>query len=153
MKRLLTILTLVFITYGVSGQQSKHKNPLPLAKYNNNVNMPLTANERAQIIEVYGEFADKFVFSNPHRLKSIKHILRNRVEIKLITDQNNKKACPKLSEVPVLNGFVPDLKRDKTFNPNNFNPLKYNFEFHSRAGAMYQVDNTNYFISINSQYQ
>lgn len=151
MKRLLTVLALILIPLCVLGQKSKQRNPLPLAIYNDNVKMPLTANERAQIIEVYGDSADKYVFSNPHRLKSIKHILRNRVEIKLITDDNNKKACPKLSEVDVFEGIDSDV--NKTFNPNSFNPLKYNFNFYSRAAGIYQVDNTNYYIIIKSQYQ
>jgi len=153
MKKLLTIFALILIPLYVLGQQSKQRNPLPLATYNNNVKMPLTANERAQIIEVYGDSADKYVFGNPHRLKSIKHILRNRVEIKLITDEDNKKPCPKLSEVSVFDGFVTNLKRDETFNPNSFNPLKYNFEFHSRSAGIYHVDNTSYYIIIKSQYQ
>jgi hypothetical protein len=151
MKKLLIILVLLILPLCASSQQSKQRNPLPLAKYNDNVKMPLTANERAQIIEVYGESADKLVFNIPHRLKSIKHILRNRVEIKLITDENSKKACPKLSEVKVFES--EDSELDKTFNPNNFNPLKYNFNFYSRGAAMYQVDDTNYYIIIKSQYQ
>ncbi len=137
----------------VFGQQTKQKYPLPLAKYNDNVKMPLTSVERAQIIEVYGESANKLVFSNPHRLKSIKHILRNRVVIKLITDSKNKKVCTKLSEVSVFSSSVPDSETYETFNPNNFNPLKYDFNFYSRATGMYQVDNTNYYIIIKSQDQ
>ncbi|MDN3493979.1 hypothetical protein [Winogradskyella bathintestinalis] len=153
MKNLLIILALILIPLSVCSQQSEQSNPLPLAKFNNNVKIPLTSKERSQIIEVYGEYADKYVFNNDQRLRSIKHILRNRVEIKLITDKNNRKACTKLSEVTILDGFVSELERDETFNPNNFNPLKYNFEFHSRAAAMYQVDGTNYYITIKSQYQ
>jgi len=153
MKKLLIILALTLMPLCMFSQQVEHRNPLPLAKFNDNVNLPLTANERSQIVEVYGEFADKYVFNNPHRLKSIKHILRNRVEIKLITEDKNKKACPKLSEVSVLNGFVSTLKRDKSFDLNSFNPLKYNFEFYSRAAAMYHVDGTSYYIIIKSQYQ
>ncbi|VAW36026.1 hypothetical protein MNBD_GAMMA01-1060, partial [hydrothermal vent metagenome] len=38
------------------------------------------------------------------------------------------------------------------FNKNTFNPLKYTFDFYSRGGYMYKVDNTNYFIIIKSQY-
>ena len=149
MKKLLTILSLILIPLSMTGQQSKHKNPLHIAKYDDNVKLPLTAKERAQIIEVYGDSADKLVFSNPHMLKSIKHILRNRVIIKLITDENKKKACPKISEVSLFE----DSESDKVFNPNDFNPLKYNFNFYSRAGGIYQVDNTNYYIIIKSQYQ
>ena len=134
-------------------QQSTKKQPLPLAKFNDNVNLPLTSNERAQIIEAYGESADKLVFNNAHRLKSIKHILRNRVTVELITDEKNKKACPKLSEVANFSTVDSDSKTNKVFNPANFNPLLYGLEFYTRAAAMYQVDNTNYYIIIKSQYQ
>lgn len=153
MNKLLTIFIIVLLPLVAVGQQSKQENPLPLAKYDNNVKLPLTSAERAQIVEVYGEFADGHVFSIPHRLRTIKHILRNRVVIKLVTDENNKKPCTKLSEVPLFTSFVSDVNRDQWFNPNDFNPLKYNFEFYSRAAAMYQVDSTNYYIIIKSQYQ
>lgn len=153
MKKLLLIINLMLIPLGVFSQQSEHKNPLPLAKYNDNVNMPLTAKERNQIIEAYGDSAESLVFNNPHLLKSIKHILRNRVEIKLITDQKNTKPCPKLSEVPYLDGLSSAVKTDGPFNRDNFNPLIYGFDFYSRAASIYQVDNTNYYIIIKSQYQ
>lgn len=153
MKKLLTILVVILLPMSILGQQTKQKNPLPLAKYDDNVKLPLTAQERSQIIEVYGDYAEKHIFSNTHRLKSIKQLLRNRIVIKLVTDESNKKPCTKLSEVSLCDGFVSDLKRDETFNPNTFNPLKYNFEFYSRAAATYKVDNTNYYIIIKSQYQ
>ena len=153
MKKFIIIMTLILIPLYVSSQQSEHKNPLPLAKYDDNVDLPLTANERAQITEVYGESADKLVFNNPHRLKSIKHILRNRVEIKLILDESNKKPCPKLSEVSFFDGASLDAQKKEPFNPENFNPLRYNFNFYSRAASMYHVDHTNYYIIIKSQYQ
>jgi hypothetical protein len=153
MKKLLTILFIILLPLNLIGQESKQKNPLPLAKFNDNVNSPLTAKERAQIIEVYGDYADKYIFSKPHRLKSMKQLLRNRIVIKLILDENSKKPCTKLSEVALCDGFVSNLKRDEFFNPNTFNPLKYNFEFYSRAASIYQVDNTNYYIIVKSQYQ
>jgi len=151
MKNLLIITALILMPLSVFGQQSNHKNPLPLAKYNDNVNLPLTAKERAQIIEAFGESADKMVFSNPHRLKSIKHILRNRVQVKLINDKNQTKPCPMLSDVTSSEDL--DAQNNKPFDLDNFNPLKYDFNFHSRSASMYQVDNTNYYIIINSQYQ
>ena len=77
MNKLLTILVVILLPMSILGQQTKQKNPLPLAKFDDNVKLPLTAKERAQIIEVYGESADKYVFNNPNMLRSIKHILRN----------------------------------------------------------------------------
>ena len=153
MHKLLTILTLMLLPICVFGQQKSPKQPLPLAKFDKNVELPLTAKERQQILEVYGDKADKYVFSNKNRLKTIKQLLRNRVIIKKITDENEKKPCPKLSEVPLFNTYVPELERDQTFNPQDFNPLKYNFQFYSVGTYMYQVDNTNYYIIIKSQHQ
>ncbi len=153
MKKLLTILVVLLLPMSVFGQQTKQKQPLPLAKFNDNVKLPLSSKERAQITEVYGEHAEKYVFSKPFQLKSMKQLLRNRVVIKQITNENERKVCPKLSEIPLFTSFVPDLKRDTEFNPNTFNPLKYNFEFHSINASMYQVDGTNYYIIIKSQYQ
>ncbi|WP_299115138.1 hypothetical protein [uncultured Winogradskyella sp.] len=153
MNKLLTILVVLLLPMSVFGQQTKQKQPLPLAKFNDNVKLPLSSKERAQITEVYGEHAEKYVFSKPFQLKSMKQLLRNRVVIKQITDENERKVCPKLSEIPLFTSFVSDLKRDTEFNPNTFNPLKYNFEFHSINASMYQVDGTNYYIIIKSQYQ
>lgn len=150
MKKLLAILALALIPLCASSQQINQKNPLPLAKYNDNVKLPLTAKERAQIIEVYGDSAEKLVFNNPNRLKGIKHILRNRVVIKLITDEKDKKSCKKLSEVALFEDSDSELK---TFNPETFNPLKYDFDFYSKSAGIFHVDNTNYYIIIKSQYQ
>tara|TARA_R110002111_G_scaffold155534_1_gene222340 strand:- start:2074 stop:2526 length:453 start_codon:yes stop_codon:yes gene_type:complete len=150
MKKILIIMTLIVMPFCMSGQQSKQKNALPLAKFDANVNLPLTAKERAQIIEVYGDSAEKLVFNMPHRLKSIKHILRNRVVIKLISDDKDKKACPKLSEVSLFNESNSEAK---VFNPDTFNPLRYDLNFYSREASLFQVDNTNYYIIVKSQYQ
>lgn len=153
MNKLLTILILTILPFCAFGQQKQSKHPTPLAKFEKNVELPLSAKERQQIIEVYGEFADEYVFNNKNRLKTIKQILRNRVVIKQINDDKDKKPCPKLSEVPLFNAYVPELERDQNFNPQDFNPLKYNFQFYSVGAYMYQVDNTNYYIIIKSQHQ
>jgi hypothetical protein len=126
--------------------------PLPLVKYNTNVNAPLTAKELSQIKEVYGSEAEKEVLNRPQRVKDIKNILRNRVVIKQISGAELK-PYPLLSEVTLFDAYVPTLKRDTEFNPKEFNPLKYNFNFYSTGAYMYRVDHTNYFIIIKSQHQ
>lgn len=153
MKKLLTILVVILLPTILFGQQKIQKIPLPLAKYDDNIKLPLTAKERSQIIEVYGEYAEKYVFKNATRLRNIKQILRNRVVIKLVTNKKEKKPCPNLSEVSLFDNYVSSLERDRIFDPKTFNPLKYNFEFHSISASMFQVDNTNYYIIIKSQYQ
>lgn len=152
--RLLLAMTFLFcgIALNANAQSKTYKQPLPVINYNNNVNAPLTSKELSQIQEVYGNKANDYVLSKPQRLKDIKNILRNRVEIKMISNINDQKQCPLLSEVPLFNYYVKGLVKDTSFNPKNFNPLKYNFEFYSTGSYMYRVDNTNYFIIIKSQH-
>ncbi len=136
----------------VDAQSKRYKQALTVVNYNDNVNAPLTMKERNQLKEVYGDKLQQYVLNRPQRLKDIKNILRNRIEIKMISNIKDQKRCPLLSEVPLFNYYVKSLARDISFNPQNFNPLKYNFEFYSIGSYMYRVDNTNYFIIIKSQH-
>ncbi|WP_299115085.1 hypothetical protein [uncultured Winogradskyella sp.] len=147
------ILLLLFVCIGMSLYAQSQKQILPLAKYGDNLSEPLSSKERAFIDEVYGDKANKFVYSSSHRLKAIKHILRNRVVIEKVNSSDIKKEYTQLSNVPLQTGFVSNLKRDKIFNPITFNPLKYNLKFYGDTGAIYRVDDTNYYIIIKSQYQ
>lgn len=58
-----------------------------------------------------------------------------------------------LSTVILLNKYNPELKRDnaQNFNPETFNPLKYNFAFFAKTDQIYRVDGTNYIIVIHPQ--
>jgi hypothetical protein len=155
MKKILLLgIVGLFCTVAIAQNKSRVKrHPLPLAVYGDNLDSPLTQKERGFILEVYGDYAQKYVFDNPQRIKAIKQILRNRVKIEQIWDERMKKPCPKLSEIELNMAFNSALKRDEFFNPSTFNPLKYNFNFYSRGAAMYEVDNSNYYIIINSQHQ
>ncbi|MEH6538227.1 MAG: hypothetical protein V7719_17655 [Psychroserpens sp.] len=135
-------------------QSSNQSRKQKTVNYNINVNNPLNSSELAQINQVYGSTANINVLSIPQRLKDIKNILRNRVEIKNIPNPSDQKACTLLSDVPLMDYYVNDLQRDTNFNPQNFNPLKYLFNFYSNGGThMYRVDNTSYFIVIKSQHK
>lgn len=133
-------------------QTNAPRQPLPLVKYKSNVDAPLTSKELAQIKEVYGVQAEKEILNRPQRLKDVKHLLRNRIEIKLVPG-GDLKPCPLLSEIPLFDTYVQSITRDVNFNPQSFNPLKYSLHFYSRNGAMYKVDGTNYYIFIKSQHQ
>jgi hypothetical protein len=117
------------------------------------VNAPLTSAELGLITEVYGVTANDNILDKPQRLKDIKNILRNRVEIKEIPKASDQKDCTLLSEVSLMDYYVVDLQRDTNFNPQNFNPLKYLFNYYSYGTHMYRVDDTNYFIIIKSQHK
>jgi len=149
------LVALVFCLLATSliAQTNNQRQPLPLVTYNQNVDAPLTQIEKNQLQDVYGDKLQAYVLSQPQRLKAIKNILRNRVEVVEISNPRDQKDCKLLSEVTLFNYYVNDLKRDQLFNKSNFNPLKYNFDFYSRGSHMYRVDNTNYFIIIKSQHQ
>ena len=143
----------LLITPSMFSQSSNPVRKQKTVNYNNNVNNPLTSSELAMINEVYGAEASRNVLTKPQRLKDIKNILRNRVEIKNIPNQSDQKPCTLLSEVPLMDYYVDNLQRDTNFNPQNFNPLKYLFNYNSYGSHIYRVDNTNYFIVIKSQHK
>ena len=149
----IVIVLIYLISFNVSAQYSKIRQPVKQVVYNDNVNKPLTVLELNQLKEVYGDDLDKDILNRPQRLKDIKNILRNRVEIVNIPNVKDQKPCKLLSEVPLFDAYVNSLKRDEFFNKNSFNPLKYVFAFYSRGASIYKVDNTNYFIIIKSQHQ
>ncbi|WP_298761855.1 hypothetical protein [uncultured Psychroserpens sp.] len=149
----LMLLCALLTTPTMFSQSANTSRKQKTVNYNSNVNSPLTNSELALINEVYGNKANANVLSKPQRLKDIKNILRNRVEIKNIPNQSDQKPCTLLSEVPLMDYYVDNLQRDTNFNPQNFNPLKYLFNFNSYGSHMYRVDNTNYFIIIKSQHK
>lgn len=152
MKFFLSTLLFLITSQDLLTQTPSYKYPLPIINYGVDINNPLTQKELNQIIEVYGECAEKEVLNRPQRLRDIKHLLRNRIEYKLIV-QEDLKPLKMLSEIPLFNVYVSSLKRDTAFNPESFNPLKYNIDFFSTTGTMIKVDKTNYYIIIKSQHQ
>lgn len=128
------------------------KNSLSVIKFNSNTKTPFSNDELYKLQEVYGAALSKEILNRPNRVLGIKEILRNRVTIKNISDPNQKKPCPLLSEVPLFDAFVSNLKRDQFFDPSTFNPLKYNFPFHRKGYQLYRVDKTDYFILIKPQH-
>ena len=150
------LLPLAFIfsvlTINTSFSQSNQKQkPLKHVVYNDNVDAPLTANELEQITEVYGEHAEEDILSRPQRLKDVKNILRNRVEIIMITDKDLS-SFTKLSSVALFNHYNKALNRNTSYNASTFNPLKYQFNFYSREGSKtYRFDNSPYLVIIKSQ--
>ena len=155
MKRLVarySFLLFLFMTLSLNAQSNKKPKYLTHVEFNENVNDPLTSDEIKKIKEVYGDDMQKYVLDIPIRLKSIKHILRNRVKIELV-ENKDLTSLPSLSQVPILDPNNLGLKRDAFFNPKTFNPLKYDFNFFSRQETRtYRAYNSNYIITVFSQH-
>ena len=131
--------------------QSKSKNfGSKTVVFNQNVNLPLNSFEKEILKNVYRESLKENVLDKPERLKSIKNIIRNRVEV--ITMSNYPKDYQLLSQVPLFDKYNTTLKREK-FSLSKFNPFKYNFDFYAKQTQVVRVDNTDYYIVIKSQHQ
>ena len=105
----------------------------------------------ARIVEVFKDAEPGYIESDPVRIMFLTDLLKNRIRI-IESPVHVKENYTKLSEVPLFNKYNSALTRDVVFDPLNFNPLKYNFEFSSITEAKaYRVDNTAYIIVINPQ--
>jgi hypothetical protein len=102
--------------------------------------------------DVYGSFLKLEILDRPTRVLAMKEIFRNRVVVRKISDPNSQKPCPFLSQVPLFDSFVYGLTRDASFKVSTFNPVKYDFEFHSDKNQIFRIDNTDYFIIIKPQH-
>ncbi|MAH19945.1 MAG: hypothetical protein CMB96_00605 [Flavobacteriaceae bacterium] len=154
MKTRFLLVLFCVILFSVSYAQNpsyKNQGPQPIS-FKSNTKALLNNAELAKLKEVYGADLKSEILDRPARVLTIKEILRNRVIVREITDPNKQKPCPKLSEIPLFDAFVSTLKRDVVFNPNSFNPLKYDFKYHKPGFQLIRVDNTNYFIIIKPQH-
>ncbi|WP_347922520.1 hypothetical protein [Pontimicrobium sp. SW4] len=152
LKTLLFLNTLfLFCIAGIANAQSvSNYSGSKTVIFDSNVDTPLNSMEKEMLTDIYGETLQKNVLDNPQRLKSIKNILRNRVEI--LNLPNYPKDYKLLSQVPLFDKYNTSLKREK-FKKAKFNPLKYNFDFYAKQAQVFRVDNTDYYIIIKSQHQ
>lgn len=154
MKTLLFNLIFCLVFHGISYSQNKsYKAPItkPII-FNDNTSIAFSSNELNMLNEVYGSKLKSQILERPTRILVIKEILRNRVIVEEVSDPKKQKPCPMLSEIPLFDIYVSNLEREAVFEPENFNPLKYNFEFHNPSIQRFRVDNSNYFITIKPQH-
>ncbi len=104
----------------------------------------------AKIQEVYGDKTQEIAQNDPERIKLLNDLLDNRIKI-IESPIVGEDKYTKLSNVPLLNKYNTNLKRDLTFDPANFNPLKYSMNFFTSEAQIYRVDNTDYLIVIQQQ--
>lgn len=104
----------------------------------------------AKIQEVYGDKTQEIAQNDPERIKLLNDLLDNRIKI-IESPIVGEDKYTKLSSVPLLNKYNTNLERDLTFDPANFNPLKYSMNFFTSEVQIYRVDNTDYLIVIQQQ--
>ncbi len=104
----------------------------------------------AKIQEVYGDKTQELVINEPSRLDFLNDLLDNRIKI-LESPLTGNDKYTKLSTAALVNKFNSALTRDVAYDPNTFNPLKYDLKFSSKNAEIYRIDNTDYLIVIQPQ--
>ena len=103
-----------------------------------------------RIREIFANKTDEYFAANPNVLNAYNDLLQNRINL-IVSPIVGDDKYPKLSEVPLLNKYNPDLKRDVVFDPLTFNVLKYSLNFFTNTTSVYRIDNTDYLIIIRGQ--
>lgn len=135
---------LIFTNIGaVIAQNDFKKHDKWITHYPSNIDLPFSNDELKKIEEAYGLEFKKEILTNRILLKDIKDILRNRVEV-FNAEKKNISSITNLSTLPLYNSKL----LLKAFDPNNFNPLLYEFDFYTKSNLVYRVDNTSYLIFI-----
>lgn len=150
--KLLYILLLLFaVNVFTSEAQNKKEKALTQVKFNENTNAPLTTMEMSILTEAYGESLEALVLSKSQRLKDLKHLLRNRIQI---VDAKNKEVShfPLMSSQPTFKYYKKSFSKNILYQGLNFNPLQFNLNFYSKEATTYRIDNTNYILIIKPQH-
>ena len=133
------LLSLVFFSCSFIFSQSEKHNSW-IIDINENVNTPLNTKEIKFIKDAYGNSGYERIISIKPLEQNIKDILRNRVKI-LIKKYSYDESIIGLNSVNSFNQFIK-------FNPKDFNPLIYEFNFDYESGQIFRVEGTDYIINI-----
>ena len=114
---------------------------------------PNPANFDRFIAAVYTGSGAEYISPETRRYAYMKTLFEERIVFvkndKEKLDLDNSLAL--LSEVPLYSDYNKGLMRDAAFDPQQFNPFKYKFDFYSANKLMYRVDGTEYLIIIYPQ--
>lgn len=103
---------------------------------------------RTFVTEVFQKNTNQLVYNvSPHRLNLITTFLNEKYVVEYRPEYVGKK-FELISNLGLNNKYNQNLIIDTYYNPNTFNPLKYNFPMSSRSKKMYRIGNTHYIISI-----
>lgn len=140
------VLFLLLITGSLFAQKS-----IGIIEFPSEVSAPLTNAERLQLLEVFGDGFNKLVLENPTQLQNFKFLLRSRIKI-ISTNKVDLSEVPKLSDLELFDTYNKNLQRPKTFDPSNFNPLIYQFQWYSPTQQIYHINNTDLLLQIIPQH-
>ena len=84
--------------------------------------------------------------------KDLKKMYKNRIYFATYDAATiAAKGFQNLSTVPLFTVYNEGLERDAVFDVNTFNPLKYYFDYHTKATQVFVLDGTNTVMIIYPQ--
>lgn len=102
--------------------------------------------------EVYINDGQQFVAPDTDKYAFLRKMYEERIVYSQVAMADiEAKGYPLLSSLPLFSTYNDALVSDTNFNPQTFNPLKYNFHYHSRVAQAFVVDGTNTVITIYPQ--
>lgn len=155
MKRLLLLVSffaVVFTAQNVNAQSDRKLKTQPV-NYGENVEEPFTAKELSMLKEVYQDKLEIYVLSKPNRVKDFKHLLRERIYILEHSVSKDLSVYKSFLDLPLFNTYNANLQKGFKDTISNFNPLIYQFPWHSNEDVTYWIKGTKYTITIKSQFQ
>lgn len=155
MKRLLLLVSffvVVFTAQNVNAQNNRKLKTQPV-NYGDNIETPFTAKELSMLKEVYQDKLDEYVLSRPVRVKDFKHLLRERIYILEHPASKDLSVNKSFLDLPLFDTYNANLQKGFNSTISNFNPLIYQFPWHSNEEITYWIKGTNYTITIKSQFQ
>ena len=114
---------------------------------------PPPANFNSYIAAVYTGQGAEFIKPDSRRYAYFKELYEQRIRFvkndaeKLAQDSSLKR----LSSVDMYSVYNKGLMRDLSFDPNTFNPFKYNIDFYSNQKLTYWIDGSDYLLIITPQ--
>ncbi|EDM44820.1 hypothetical protein SCB49_01829 [unidentified eubacterium SCB49] len=98
-----------------------------------------------------GEGATYYSPESTH-FKKLKKMYENRIHFTTYDAATiEAKGFDNLTSVPLNTVYNKGLQRDTEFDINSFNPLKYYFDYHTRATQIFVLGNTNTVMVIYPQ--
>ncbi|RQO30765.1 hypothetical protein DBR32_08540 [Taibaiella sp. KBW10] len=101
-----------------------------------------------KIAAVYGSSLNSILAQDPQRLALLNQLLNERIQIMDLDAATAMDKFPALNNQPLFNKYVPGLSAETVYNPNTFNPLKYDLPFFNYGDVGFWINGTNKVLLI-----
>lgn len=99
------------------------------------------------IIEIFQDKSEVVFDTSSRRYELIKHFFKNQIAVEYRPEYKGKK-FESTNTLNLNSKNNSNLQRDESYNPNTFNPLKYNISMNPVKEQMYRIGESDYIMTI-----